>query len=98
MGSELSPLLIMVTNKERGVVRGTDVTANCCLTYDLVDRLNGIATKPYTSDEIGKILSLRADEEGVRSQKDAISAAYKMFYDTKEDEIYLTKNSDKFLM
>ncbi|KAJ1354737.1 hypothetical protein KIN20_011747 [Parelaphostrongylus tenuis] len=122
--------------RERGVVRGTDVTANCCLPSDLVDRLIGIATKPYTSDEIGKILSLSADEEGVRMEagaitllkmmvaetsmrygmqmiaasnvlrerrkkqmvtKDEISAAYKMFYDTKRSEIYLTKNSDKFL-
>ncbi|KAJ1361948.1 hypothetical protein KIN20_021338 [Parelaphostrongylus tenuis] len=122
---------------ERGVVRGTDVIANYCLPSDLVDRLIGIATKPYTSDEIGKILSLRADEEGVRMEagaitllkmivaetsmrygmqmiavsnvlrerrkkqmvtKDEISAAYKMFYDTKRSEIYLTKNSDKFLM
>ncbi|KHJ81637.1 hypothetical protein OESDEN_18675, partial [Oesophagostomum dentatum] len=73
MESDLSPLLIMATNKEKGVVRGTDVVANYCLPPDLVDRLIGIATKPYTSDEIGRILSLRADEEGVRMEAAAIN-------------------------
>ncbi|EPB72249.1 TIP49 protein [Ancylostoma ceylanicum] len=137
MESDLSPLLIMATNKEKGVVRGTDVVANYCLPPDLVDRLIGIATKPYTSEEIGRILSLRADEEGVRMEaaainllkmivgetsmrygiqliavsnvlrerrkkpmvtKDEISSAYKMFYDTKRSETYLSQNSKKFLL
>ncbi|PIO74349.1 TIP49 protein [Teladorsagia circumcincta] len=97
MESDLSPLLIMATNKcvnnyivvviisqiiyqsvsnlsrERGVVRGTDVVANYCLPPDIVDRLIGIPTKPYTPDEIGRILSLRADEEGVRMEASALT-------------------------
>ncbi|KAK6024354.1 oxidoreductase, zinc-binding dehydrogenase family protein [Ostertagia ostertagi] len=73
MESDLSPLLIMATNKERGLVRGTDVMANYCLPPDIVDRLIGIPTKPYTPDEIGRILSLRADEEGVRMEASALT-------------------------
>ncbi|VDL72558.1 unnamed protein product [Nippostrongylus brasiliensis] len=73
MESDLSPLLIMATNKERGIVRGTDVVANYCMPPDIVDRLIGIPTKPYTPDEIGRILSLRADEEGVRMESSALA-------------------------
>ncbi|KAK5984085.1 hypothetical protein GCK32_005803 [Trichostrongylus colubriformis] len=90
MESDLSPLLIMATNKERGLVRGTDVVANYCLPPDIVDRLIGIPTKPYTPDEIGRILSIRADEEGVR-----IDAGTPLPHKFHKNDIYKNNNSQE---
>ncbi|CAD6193464.1 unnamed protein product [Caenorhabditis auriculariae] len=126
---ELSPLLIMATNRLISKVRGTDIESAHGMPSDLLDRMLIIQAEGYTSEEISRILRIRADEEGVkidskalelltklanstsmryciqlisvaevlrqRSRKESVTTeeigkAYKMFYDSKRSEKFLT--------
>ncbi|CAP26593.2 Protein CBR-RUVB-2 [Caenorhabditis briggsae] len=69
---ELSPLIIMATNRLIEKVRGTDVESAHGIPSDFLDRMLIIHATPYTVDDTAKILSLRCDEEGVSLEPTAL--------------------------
>jgi len=56
---ELSPILIMASNRGITRIRGTNYKAPHGMPIDLLDRVLIISTAPYTIDEIKEILSIR---------------------------------------
>ncbi|RLF08293.1 MAG: TATA box-binding protein [Thermoprotei archaeon] len=70
--SELSPILILATNRGITRIKGTDIVAPHGIPYDLLDRLLIIRTKPYSREEILEILKIRAKEEKVKLSDDAL--------------------------
>lgn len=71
--SELAPLVIMASNRGYARIRGTKYTSPHGIPADLLDRLLIISTKPYERDEIFKIVQLRAQEEDVTLNEDAMT-------------------------
>jgi len=72
MEQELCPILIFATNRGLTNVRGTDIVSPHGIPLDLLDRLLIINTKPYTKEEIRKILEIRAEKEKVKIEKEAL--------------------------
>jgi len=70
--SELVPIIILATNRGVARIRGTDVKSPLGFPLDLVDRAVIIATHEYDPESIGEILRIRADEEKVKMDKDAL--------------------------
>ena len=71
--SEFSPILILATNRGTTKIRGTDVEAPHGIPLDLLDRLLLIPVKPYRKEEIREILKIRAFEEGVKLDPQALN-------------------------
>ena len=69
---ELAPIIIFATNRGFSTVRGTDMRAPHGMPLDLLDRLLIINTKPYSRDEIRKILEIRAEAEKIPISKEAM--------------------------
>lgn len=69
---ELSPILIFATNRGMTKIRGTDISTPHGIPLDLLDRLLIINTKPYSKEEIGKILEIRAEKEKIKLSKEAL--------------------------
>lgn len=63
--SDLAPVLIMATNRGITTIRGTTYRSPHGLPIDLLDRLMIVMTKPYSPDELKRILQIRAEEEDV---------------------------------
>ncbi len=59
-------------------VRGSDTFAPHGVPLDLLDRTLVIPTTPYTADEMGRILQLRMDEEGIKVEAKAMQLLTKM--------------------
>ncbi|AKG38746.1 MAG: RuvB-like helicase [Infirmifilum sp.] len=78
MESELSPIIILATNRGYTRIRGTDIEAPHGMPLDLLDRLLIIRTRPYTPDEIREIIKVRAREEGVELEADALEELVKL--------------------
>ena len=57
--SELSPLVIMASNRGMARIRGTNVRSPHGLPVDLLDRVLIVSTKPYTDDDIQQIIQIR---------------------------------------
>ncbi len=72
MESELSPIIILATNRGISKIRGTDIEAPHGMPLDLLDRLIIIKTRPYTRDEIKEILKIRAREEDIPLTPEAL--------------------------
>merc|ERR1712182_75423 len=60
-----APVVIMATNRGITKIRGTDYESPHGIPIDLLDRMLIINTDPYTSEDIKKILQIRAEEEDV---------------------------------
>ncbi|CAI5446912.1 unnamed protein product [Caenorhabditis angaria] len=75
---ELSPLLIMATNRLIEKVRGTDVESAHGIPSDFLDRMLIVNAEPYTNEDIEKILKLRADEEGVKLDSNSLALLVKL--------------------
>lgn len=71
--SELAPILIMASNRGICPVRGTNINSPHGIPTDLLDRLLIISTKPYSAEEIGQILKIRAEEEDIQLSQDAFN-------------------------
>uniref|UniRef100_A0A1I8F038 RuvB-like helicase n=1 Tax=Wuchereria bancrofti TaxID=6293 RepID=A0A1I8F038_WUCBA len=69
--SDLSPILVIATNKGHEYIRGTQVKSPHGIPIDLLDRSLIIRTKPYSSKDIEDILRIRAQEESVEMEADA---------------------------
>jgi RuvB-like protein 2 len=66
---EMSPIVIMASNRGVTRIRGTDG-----IPIDLLDRLLIISTNAYSQAEIGKILAIRCEEEDVEMSEEAMEA------------------------
>ncbi|BDR92568.1 RuvB-like helicase [Vulcanisaeta souniana] len=78
MESELSPILILATNRGITKIRGTDIESPHGVPLDMLDRLIIIRTKPYTPDEVREIIKIRAREEKVSLANDALEVLTKI--------------------
>ena len=65
--SELSPLVIMASNRGMSRIRGTNVRSPHGLPVDLLDRVLIVSTKPYTDDDIQQIKSSKFGNYRLRS-------------------------------
>ncbi|KFK28446.1 hypothetical protein AALP_AA8G515600 [Arabis alpina] len=69
--NEMSPILVVATNRGVTTIRGTNQKSPHGIPIDLLDRLLIITTQPYTDEEIRKILEIRCQEEDVEMNEDA---------------------------
>ncbi|MEM3055259.1 MAG: RuvB-like domain-containing protein, partial [Candidatus Bathyarchaeia archaeon] len=72
MESELVPIIILATNRGVARIRGTDIRSPLGFPVDLIDRSVIIATHPYDLESIKEILRIRAAEEKIKLEKDAL--------------------------
>jgi len=70
--SELVPIIILATNRGITTIRGTDVKSPMGFPLDLLDRAVIIATHEYDADSIREILKIRAAEEKIKVENDAL--------------------------
>ncbi len=70
--SELSPILILATNRGFAKIRGTDVEVPLGLPADLLDRAVIIGTETYDPESIKEILRIRSVEEGIDLDESAL--------------------------
>jgi len=70
--SELVPIIILATNRGVTTIRGTDVKSPMSFPLDLIDRSVIIATHEYDADSVREILRIRAREEKVTIDNDAL--------------------------
>jgi len=72
MESELVPIIILATNRGIATIRGTDIKSPLGFPIDLIDRAVIIATQPYDRKSIKEILKIRAIEEKIEIEEDAL--------------------------
>ena len=72
MESELVPIIVLATNRGIATIRGTDIKSPLGFPIDLIDRAVIIATHPYDRDSIKEILKIRAVEEKIEIEKEAL--------------------------
>ncbi len=70
--SELSPIIILATNRGFARIRGTDIESPFGFPLDLIDRAVIITTEEYDADTIREILRIRAREEGINISEEAL--------------------------
>jgi RuvB-like protein 2 len=75
---ELSPIVIMASNRGNARIRGTTYRSPHGLPLDFLDRVVIVSTHPYAKEELGQILSLRASEEEVELSPDALALLTKI--------------------
>ena len=63
--NEMSPILVVATNRGLSTIRGTDYKSPHGIPVDLLDRLMIVNTSPYEEDDIRRILEIRFGEEDV---------------------------------
>merc|ERR1711959_268810 len=68
---DMAPVLVVATNRGITKIRGTDYESPHGLPVDLLDRLLIITTEPYNTDDIKKIVDIRAEEEDVEMTDEA---------------------------
>jgi len=78
MESELSPIIILATNRGMTKIRGTDLESPHGIPLDLLDRLLIIPTKLYTQDEIKEIIRIRSDVEEIPLSEAALEELTKI--------------------
>lgn len=71
--SKLSPIVILATNRGTSEIRGTNIVSPHGIPIDLLDRLLIIRTLPYGLQDIVKIISLRANVEGIPLTEEALA-------------------------
>jgi TBP-interacting protein len=76
--SELSPVIILATNRGITKIRGTDMEAPHGMPLDMLDRLLIINTRPYTYEEVKEILKIRTREEGIEISSETLDHIAKM--------------------
>ncbi|XP_075245109.1 ruvB-like 2 [Convolutriloba macropyga] len=76
--SDMSPVLIMATNRGITRIRGTSYKSPHGIPIDLLDRLLIVATTPYSEAELKQILVIRCEEEDVEISDDAVEILTKI--------------------
>ncbi|RPB26272.1 putative RuvB-like 2 protein [Terfezia boudieri ATCC MYA-4762] len=80
---ELAPIVIMASNRADTRIRGTDRQRSVHgLPVDFLDRVVIVPTYPYNQEEIGQIISIRAQEEEVELSADALALLTKIGKET----------------
>lgn len=74
----LAPIVIMASNRGHSKIRGTAYESPHGLPLDLLDRVVIISTHPYNSEDLNKIISIRANEEDVDLSPDALQLLTKI--------------------
>jgi RuvB-like protein 2 len=69
---EMSPILVMASNRGITTIRGTSYKGPHGMPPDLLDRTLIISTNPYTPEEIQKIIRIRLSEEDVEMTEEAV--------------------------
>ncbi|KAF5896663.1 ruvB-like 2 [Clarias magur] len=69
--SDLSPVLIMATNRGITKIRGTTYESPHGIPIDMLDRMLIVTTSPYTEKETRQILKIRCEEEDVELSEEA---------------------------
>ncbi len=65
--STIAPIVIFATNRGRTAIRGAeDIISPHGIPLDLLDRLLIIKTLPYSQEDMGKIIRIRAATEGLQ--------------------------------
>lgn len=80
--NEMSPILVVATNRGITQIRGTNYKSPHGIPIDLLDRLLIITTQPYSEDEIRKIVDIRCQEEDVEIMDEAKLLLTKIGVDT----------------
>lgn len=80
--NEMSPVIIMATNRGITRIRGTNYKSPHGIPIDLLDRMIIIKTVPYDEKELRQILKIRSEEEDVEIAEDAISVLTRIAGDT----------------
>ncbi|KAF2671650.1 putative RuvB-like 2 protein [Microthyrium microscopicum] len=75
---DLSPIVIMASNRGNTTIRGTTYKSPHGLPIDFLDRVVIVSTHPYAANEIQQILSIRAQEEEVEVVPDALALLTKI--------------------
>ncbi len=74
MEREFSPIIVMASNRGETKIRGTDIESPHGLPLDLLDRLLIIETEPYREEEIREIVEIRAENEDIEFEDEALDA------------------------
>ena len=80
--SDLSPIVVMATNRGVTAIRGTDYPSSHGIPFDMLDRLLIIMTEPYTEPDLKQILAIRAAEEDVDLEPTALDLLTMIARDT----------------
>lgn len=80
--SDMSPILIVATNRGITKIRGTNYNSPHGIPLDLLDRLLIITTTPYEEKELKQILGIRCEEEDVEMSEDAMGVLTKIGQET----------------
>merc|ERR1712137_1224587 len=82
MEHDLSPIIIMASNRGITRIRGTQHQSPHGIPTDLLDRMLIVSTEPYGEKEISSILKLRCDEEDISLEEDALELITKIGTET----------------
>ena len=80
--SDMSPVVVMATNRGITRIRGTTFRSPHGIPIDLLDRMIIIRTVPYNEKEIKEILHIRSEEEDCQLSPDALIILSKIANDT----------------
>lgn len=75
---DLSPIVIMASNRGVTKIRGTNFQSPHGLPMDLLDRMVIIATTPYNQSELRQIIKIRCEEEDVTLDEEAMAELTKI--------------------
>ncbi|KIY66756.1 RuvB-like helicase 1 [Cylindrobasidium torrendii FP15055 ss-10] len=71
--SPMAPTVIFATNRGNSLVRGTtDIVAPHGIPVDLLDRCMIVRTDGYTREQVGRVVQLRAEVEGLKLSPDVV--------------------------
>merc|ERR1712079_942253 len=76
--STIAPIVIFATNRGKCEIRGTEVESAHGIPRDLLDRLLIIRTLPYSEEEMGQIIKIRAATEGLTVEDEAFTVLGKI--------------------
>jgi RuvB-like protein 2 len=79
---EMSPVIIMATNRGITRIRGTNYQSPHGIPIDLLDRMIIIKTTPYEEKELKSILKIRCEEEDCEVPADGLSVLTRIAMDT----------------
>lgn len=80
--SDLSPVLMMATNRGVTRIRGTTHRGPHGMPIDLLDRMIIVPTQPYQQSEMREILNIRCEEEDCEMSADALTVLTRVATET----------------
>ncbi|KAJ8930583.1 hypothetical protein NQ314_016595 [Rhamnusium bicolor] len=80
--NEMSPIVIMATNRGITKIRGTTYKSPHGIPLDLLDRTIIIPTQPYEEKELREILSIRCEEEDCQMSDNALTVLTRISKET----------------